>query len=175
MIIIVSVGLPGSGKGILSDTAQSIGIRVVSMGDTVRDYHDLSDKRMNIGEFADSERSKYGKAIWAERVMDGVEDDIIFVDGCRSIEELGVLRSYGRVYIICVHTLSNIRYDRLVSRARDDSPRSIMEFDERDRREKEYGVEQLMEIADFVINNDGTPESSRNEAERILRSIIDKI
>ena len=175
MRIIVSVGLPGSGKGIVSDAARSIGIRVVSMGDTVRRYHEHSGEGMAVGEFADSERSKYGKAVWAERVMEDVDDEIVLVDGCRSIDELDVLRTYGHVYIISVHTLSKNRYERLVSRAREDSPKSINEFDERDRREIRYGTSKLMEVADYVINNDGRPELSQVEAERILHSIIDEV
>ena len=151
MIIIVSVGLPGSGKSLVSDVAQSMGIRTVSMGDAVRRYYGHSDKKETIGEFADSERQRYGKAVWAERTMEGVDDDIILVDGCRSPDELDVLRSYGRVIVISVRALSQNRYDRLVSRSRDDSPRSMAEFDVRDRREMEYGVESLMDMSDFVI------------------------
>lgn len=62
--------------------------------------------------------------------------DIFIIDGCRSMDEV---RSYlgitPDVHVVAIFTSPNIRYERLVKRGRDDAPKDIDEFRQRDERE----------------------------------------
>ncbi len=142
--IIGITGMPGSGKGEVSSIARALGIHVRSMGDVVRGY--FSDNCANrdpkeTGRFADEERKKFGKDIWALRLIEEVEglvrggNPAVIIDGVRSPQEVDVFQSkWGKDFsILCIHSSPETRFMRLLSRRRDDDPGMRDEFEERDK------------------------------------------
>ena len=72
MKLIVTVGMPGSGKDELIAVAQSMGLATLKMGDLVREEtrrRGLALSNANVARIASEERDKHGAGIWAQRAL----------------------------------------------------------------------------------------------------------
>ncbi|MBE6523838.1 MAG: flagellar hook-basal body complex protein FliE [Thermoplasmata archaeon] len=175
MKILLITGMPGAGKEELLNVARSMDIPFLRMGDIVREFYVTSgaeQKGLSVGQVANGEREKHGKDIWAKRAMERMSGDIFLVDGCRSLDEVGSYRGLSEdVYIIAVHAPRAIRYQRLVKRGREDAPKDIDEFDERDRREMGWGLGNLIALSDYMIVNDSDLDSFREKVRSTLEGL----
>ena len=98
--------------------------------------------------------------------------DIFLVDGCRSLDEVQSYRRLSKeVYIIGVHAPRMIRYDRLVQRGREDAPKNIEEFDERDNRELGWGLGNVIALSDILIVNNSDLDSFRAKVRDELEAL----
>ena len=175
MKILIVTGMPGAGKEELLNVARSMDIPFLRMGDVVREFHANSgaaEEGLSVGQVANREREIHGKDIWAKRAIEKMYGDIFLIDGCRSMDEV---RSYRRlsddVLIIGVHAPRSVRYDRLVKRGRDDAPKDLEEFDERDERELGWGLGNVIALSDILIVNDSDLESFRNQVKKHLEAL----
>ncbi len=175
MKIVLVAGMPGAGKEELLTVARSMDIPFLRMGDIVRDHYTINDiafTRMSVGEHANNERKLHGKNIWAQRAIENMSGDLFLVDGCRSMDEVISYRELSDdVVIIGIFTSPAVRYDRLVKRAREDAPRNITEFNERDSRELSWGLGSVIAQADEMIVNMGTLEEFKESAEKVLKGL----
>jgi dephospho-CoA kinase len=180
--IIGITGMPGSGKGEVSSIARGLGIPVRSMGDVVRGFFsDNCPNRdpMETGKFADEERKKFGKDIWALRLIQDVEGIVqggnptVIIDGVRSPQEVEVFRSkWGKdLSILCIHSSPETRFMRLLSRGRNDDPVMRDEFEERDRRELEWGLGDVIARADMMMINEATTEDLRKNVLELMSEV----
>jgi len=155
--------------------AGSMGISSARMGDAVREYYSgSSDKGMgySIGEFANAERERFGKNIWAKRTVEKMSGGVFLIDGCRSMDEVRSFRELSDdVLIIGIHSPPDQRYDRLVKRGREDAPQSQDEFNKRDSREISWGLAEVIALSDIMIVNASTLDGFRSAAEDILRGL----
>lgn len=86
---------------------------------------------------------------------------VLVVEGVRSPAEVEYFRQhFERVFVVAIHCSPKVRFQRLISRRRDDDPRSWEEFAERDERELELGVGEVIALADFMLINEGVSESA---------------
>lgn len=175
MKILLVTGMPGSGKEELLSVARTMDIPFLRMGDIVREFYETSGaaaKGLTVGQVANGERETHGKNIWAKRAIERMSGDIFLVDGCRSMDEVRSYRELSdQVYIIGVHAPRMTRYERLVKRGRDDAPRSIEEFDERDNRELGWGLGSLIALADILLVNDSDLESFHDQVRKELEAL----
>ena len=175
MKIIVVTGMPGAGKEEFLTVAGSIGIPSVRMGDAVREYYSGSPERekgCSIGEFASAERERFGKNIWAKRIVEKMSGRVFLIDGCRSMAEVRLFRELNDdVQIVGIHSPPDQRYSRLVKRGRDDAPRNRDEFDKRDSREISWGLAEVLALADIMIINASGLDDFCSTAENILRGL----
>ena len=74
------------------------------------------------------------------------------------------------VNIVAIYASPKTRYDRLVKRGRDDAPKNIEEFNERDNRELGWGLGETMALADRMIIN----ESSLDDFKRNVRELMEE-
>ena len=154
--------------------ALELGYQVRRMGDVVRAEAAKNNVQpQDVGRFAHEERQRHGYDIWAKRIVPLVGGDDTLIDGCRGMSEVNVFRSaFGKnVKIVAVHSAPSTRFPRLVDRARSDAPRDREEFDGRDRRELGWGLGETIALADALIVNEGTLESFRKEAFRLLKEL----
>jgi len=175
MKIIIVAGMPGAGKEEFLSAAGLMGIPSARMGDAVREsYSGSSDREngMSIGEFASAERKRFGKNIWAKRTMEKMSGGSFLVDGCRSMDEVRSFKELGTdVLIVGIHSPPEQRYERLVRRGRDDAPKDMDEFNERDSREISWGLAEVIALSDIMIVNDSSLEKFRSAAENILKEL----
>ena len=175
MKILLVTGMPGAGKEELLNVARSMDIPFLRMGDIVREFHQTSgaaERGLSVGQVANGERELHGKDIWAKRAIERMSGDIFLVDGCRSLDEVDSYKGLSdNVYIIGVHAPRSVRYDRLVKRGREDAPRDIAEFDERDNRELGWGLGNVIALSDIMIINDSDLESFQSKVKKELEAL----
>lgn len=179
-LIAAVCGMPGSGKGLIADTAARLDIPFLSMGDTVRSWFAMErpgEEEINIGEYASGERMSRGDDIWAirtiARVNEVMEAEFILIDGLRSrVERDRFTAEWGpRFKVIAVHSSPGVRFNRLKKRKRGDDPADRNTFEERDLRELSWGLGDVISLADIMLVNEGEPGSFSKRAEETLRSL----
>ncbi len=176
--IIGITGMPGTGKAIASSVAMELGLPVLIMGDVIRDEaknRGIAPTGINLGRLMIELRRKEGKGVVARKLLSRIESSkkgIIVIEGIRSLEEVKEFRKFYKVIIFGIHSSPDQRFIRLKRRGRSDDPKKWDEFTKRDERELEVGVGSAIALSDIMIINDSTINRFKNEANRILKSLI---
>ena len=176
---IATIGLPAAGKGLFSEVASSFGIPVFVCGDVVREEtrkRGLPLTLSNTGMIMLRIRDESGPAVIAKRripKIDASDCSVVIVEGVRNLEEIEELRShYGNVTLVGIHSSPQTRFERLISRGREDDPSTWQEFESRDRRDLNVGVGQAIALADEMIVNEGTIEELQNIARALIQWVL---
>ncbi len=176
MKLIVTVGMPGSGKDELVGIAQSMGLATLKMGDLVRDEtrrRGLPVTNANVARIASEEREKHGPAVWAQRALPKLTETRMLVDGCRSDSEITVFRHhFGDLFVLAIFTSPETRHARMTSRGRSDDGAGLEEFYERDRRELKWGIGNAFTLADAMLVNEGPLDQFRRDARAALEKAL---
>jgi dephospho-CoA kinase len=179
MKVIGTVGLPGSGKGEAAAVAREAGVPVVSMGDVVRAAcRDRGlDPADHHGEVARALREESGPAAVAERSLPLVEDALadsetgtVVVDGLRSPAEVTAFEdAFGDAFrLVSIEAPFEVRADRLERRGRDASDTDRSALRDREEREREFGMGEVMAAADVVVENTGSLSALRERVREVL-------
>jgi len=175
--IIVVVGMPGAGKGIVSKAATSRGIPVLVCGDVVREEtkkRGLAPTPENTGKVMLAIRQEEGPGVVAERLIPRVASlgaPLVVVEGVRSMAEVEALRRSHTVVIVAVHASPKARYERLVARGRSDDPKSWEEFLERDARELSVGIGNVIALAQEMLVNEKSINAMNASSETVLSRV----
>jgi len=179
--VIGLTGMPGSGKGVISNLARDLGIPVVVMGDIVREEVEregLTLSPRNVGKTMLKLRSTFGDTVVAERCVPRIESSdspLVLVEGIRSLEEVDFFgRVFPRFELIMVHSSPQTRLKRLRKRRRSDDSDDQDLFNERDRRELQVGIGAAIALADHVFVNDGRLDSFKGEVKAYLLKVISR-
>ena len=176
MKLIVTVGMPGSGKDELVTVAQSMGLATLKMGDLVRDEtrrRGLAVTNQNVARIASEERDKHGPGIWAQRAVPKLIETRMLVDGCRSDSEVTVFRhNFGDLFVLAIYSSPETRYERMTQRSRADDGGNLQEFFDRDRRELKWGIGNAFTLADGMLVNEGPLDEFRRSARAMLERIL---
>jgi dephospho-CoA kinase len=179
MRVFGTVGLPGSGKGELAAVAREEGVPVVTMGDVIRQAcRDRGrDPSTDHGTVAKALREEHGPAAIADRslplVREAVEEtetDTVLVDGLRSMVEVDAFReAFGDEFrIVSIEAPFDLRAERLAERGRDDSDGDLEALRARDQRELDFGMGDVMDAADYRIDNTDSLDAFRTTARELL-------
>jgi dephospho-CoA kinase len=177
MKLIVTVGMPGSGKDELIEVAHGMGLATLKMGDLVRDEtrrRGLALNNANVGRIASEEREKHGPGVWAQRALPKLTETRMLVDGCRSDGEVSVFRhNFGDLFVLGIFASPETRYDRLSARRRSDDV-DLQDFYDRDRRELKWGIGAAFALADGMLVNEGSLDEFRRNARSMLERILER-
>lgn len=178
MKLIVTVGMPGSGKDELVDVARQMGIAVLRMGDLVRaetQRRGLSLSNANVARVASEDRDKLGAGIWAQRALPKLTETKMLVDGCRSDAELAVFRhNFGDFFVLGIYASPETRHERMMQRGRGDDGANMQELFDRDRRELKWGIGNAFALSDGMLLNEGRAEEFRRAARAKLEEILER-
>jgi dephospho-CoA kinase len=176
--VLAFVGAPAAGKTEAASVAKTLGIPIITMGDVVRAELrrrglPLSDE--NAGRIASELRAREGMDAIAKRCIPHIraiagKKAVIVIDGIRGISEVETFKNeFGTDFtLVSVDAPLNLRYERIKTRGRGDDALSIDEFEAREERENEWGLEEAMKNADKVITNTGSRELFKKQLEEIL-------
>ena len=163
--------MPGSGKATVCKVLEERGIPRVVMGDVVREEtlrRGLELNPENVGTVMLDLRRRHGQGVIANRVVEKLkmlQQDLVVVDGIRSMAEVKALRAYNpNTILIAVHASPKSRFDRLRRRGRADDPRDWDTFERRDERELGVGIGSAIALADHMIVNEGSMADLRRKA-----------
>lgn len=183
MIIGIS-GSFSSGKNTLAEhLASAYGFFEVDTADIVREIAQAergSIERPILHEVADELRHKYGGGVLVERALDRYHNSIRNYPGCsiiglRSLGEAKAIKEQGGT-LVFVDAPIEIRYQRMVERARDDEKVvTLEEFRQREETElatgttdADFNLLEIEKIADVKLVNDTTPETFIKQADSVL-------
>ena len=172
--------MPFSGKSEAVKIAKEKGIPVIRMGDLVWEEVrkrglELNDE--NVGFVAKEMREKHGKHIWAEKTVEQIKsmDDkgFLVIDGVRNIEEIDFFKKeLGEEFIvIAIRVSDQTRYKRAMSRDRQDDSKDIEKVKERDQRELEWGLGQVIESADIMVSNEVDIDNFKKHVNKLLEGL----
>ncbi|MGQ9759302.1 MAG: AAA family ATPase [Candidatus Methanomethylicaceae archaeon] len=169
-------GMPGSGKSIISNTARSLGLDVVVMGDIIREEANARGIRKtpkSLGKLMIELRKEEGNDIVAKRCLAKLSGkEVAVIEGVRSLDELEFFKRNAEVCLVAVHASQPTRFQRLLKRGRPDDPKDLKTFIERDKRELQVGVGAVIALADKVFINEGTVEELIKSVEKFFKREI---
>ena len=185
MRIIGTVGLPGSGKGEAAAVAREEGIPVVTMGDIIREetHRRGLDPAEHHGRIAGALREEEGETAIADRCIPAVREAaegqtgeaVVLVDGLRSMAEVERFQAaFGEDFLlVSIEAPFEVRAERLGARGREETDTDREKLREREERELGFGMGDVMENADLVVENTGSLDAFRDQIRAILEAGAD--
>lgn len=190
-VAILTFGYPGSGKGTALNVAQHHNISTITMGDIVRknakraysitgnpnEFNSLDNDI--VGPYATTMRELHGYDVMARLTIEEIQStdlantETIVIDGLRSADELELLENaFDTVVAVYIDVSQTTRLQRLRARGRDEteSELTIDALKERDKREENWGLKEVIENEQFdkIISNEGSIVEFKAKFEEIL-------
>ena len=188
MKVIGLIGTIGSGKDIVREILEKKFNTVSVILSDLLETNALKKRGIKITRtmqqnLGDELRQKYGTHVLAKIAIDFMKktSEIKIIDGIRNPGEVDFLRQQfsDDLKLIAIDAPQQVRFERIVKRNRDSDPKTWEEFvavDERDqgKDQPEYGqkVRKCIEMADVVIQNDGSLEELKKKVEEIIKQLI---
>ncbi len=176
--LIAIVGMPGSGKSLVSKAAINLNLPVYSCGDVIREEaikKGLSLTHENLSKIMIEIREKNGAAAVVKKLIPKIMMDnkeVAVVEGVRSRAEVEELKKHFKnVKILAIHASPKVRFERLKMRSREDDPKTYEEFSSRDEKELKLGIGEVIALADKMIINEDLIENFFLKALNILKEI----
>ena len=177
--LICVTGLPGAGKSLFCEIGKRLGYELIIMGNQVRkeaENRGVDNDSESLSRLMLELRKERGNNAVANMCIDKINEktnENIIIDGIRNIEEIELFTEIGDVKIVLISNTSEQRMKFLLERKRSDAPIDIEEFNQRDSKELEIGLGQVMERADIIIENvELTKEEYTKKTESILHNLM---
>lgn len=178
MKIFGTIGRIGAGKDTIVKYLNIIyGVPYLSVGDKVREMlkaEGLALTRANLQSVAEQRLKEHGERYFMNMIIKEIREndwETAAVTGIRTPADIHALKDeFGHDFIL-FHVYVNdplIRYKRLRQRGEPRDPKSYEEFQEQDKEEKKFGIEEAVAMADYSLPNDGTPEDLHREISKVL-------
>ena len=171
--------MPGAGKSTIVNKLEELGFEKFSLGDGIRaeaKRRSIEPSGENLGKIMLEVREKNGPGAVAELIKEPIQnsiEEVIIIDGVRSIAEIDVLKKIGDVKLLAIQASSETRFNFLSSRGRSDDPKTRENFEERDNREIGVGLDKSIKVADKTITNHNlTIDQLVNSAKEIIESWV---
>jgi len=188
MIVIGVSGYAASGKSEFANyLKEKYGFKVFEFSEIIEEEAkklnlleenlSLEEKKRKLSELGKKIRETYGREdIFALKIVEKIKSESlekVVVSGFRNLIEVKVFKKEfeKNFYLIFIEANAKIRYER---RKMQDPNFNLTfeEFLERDRRdEKELGLKELKEIANFVIENNSSLEDFYKKIDLIINSL----
>lgn len=187
-MILVVVGLPGSGKSTVAEMLREEGFNVIEYGDIWRELLKKAKIPMNqpraTREFTRRLREEKGKDIYSRYAVKKIKKSMkhVVLMGVRTTYELDYLKKKIKdIKIIAIKSSFDTRFERMKKRGKPEDPKSLADFrwlntrEKRgfltDKKEEKHGVIVLMNKADYILINKGTKEDLKSELMELLVKI----
>lgn len=181
--VVAVCGMPGSGKGEFAQIIANQDVPVRSMGDMVRaevSLRGLDPSPTIFGEVAADLRARYGEEVLAVRLADEVDsllltNPIVIIEGMRGIAEFEIFSNRWKVNFssMAIVASKDIRFARTQSRGRSEDG-DYSQFEIREQREAGWGLMDLINTADFTINNESSLEDLTHQSQSWLSDFAEK-
>ncbi len=168
-IIIGLTGPMGCGKGEIVKILEKMGFNYVTLSQLVREEartRGIEEEREKLMEVGNIMRKEEGAGVLARRALEKIlesQDDKWVVDGIRNPAEISELKNSNNAHIVGINANKDILVERIMGRDRPSDPKSAEDILR--KIEREWGMDEpedgqqvgkCMELADLVIENEGT-------------------
>ena len=170
-------GMPGAGKSEVGAMLVEKGFTEVEMSASIREKmaeEGIEISNVNLREFSLRIRKEYGGDIvarWAMEKIRRLNADRVLIVGLRGEDEARYFESQGKLKVILVTAPEDVRFERLKARGRSDDPKTKTDFEYREEKERQFGIEGIMGRAQYVISNSGTIDELRKDVDELLGRI----
>ncbi len=176
------LGLTGpnaAGKGELAAYLSEQGFQVHSLSDIVREAaaaEGLPPEREHLIRIGNRLRREGGAGVLASRMLDRLGSRDV-VDSIRNPAEVEVLRSLPRFVLVGVDAPVKVRFRRSLGRARPGDPKTLEEFQAREKQENtadpnSQRLAATFALADHVVMNDGELEPFHQAIDSLLDALF---
>ena len=187
-IIICIVGMPGSGKSIVSDELVKQGFAYLRFGQITLDK--IKDQGIELNEANEKAaregfRKEFGMGAFAilniPKIDELLEKSNVVVDGLYSWSEYKILKEKynGQMYVLAVYAPPKLRYERLKNRkVENDEKQRFRNLTEEESKARDYAEIENVEkggpitMADFTIVNIGTIAELKEKVHAIINEVI---
>ncbi|MDO8610575.1 MAG: AAA family ATPase [bacterium] len=184
--MIFIVGAHATGKTHLADIVCEFNFTKIDLGPILRDIYKKSKSTKSFTEWVNEGEEKFGKNFTDNLLVEEIKHKIInlnnketkpidfVITGSRSITGLQYILEHIGKYnninnkIIFLEAPFDVMYERYKKREGIDI--TIEQFKEILERDKKMGLEDLRQIADFVVINDSTHEKLQDQITKLLRN-----
>lgn len=98
-----------------------------------------------------------------------IQQDIYIIEGIRSPYEVKYFKRYFKNFkIIAIHSSPQERFNRLKRRKRKDDSPDYKKFQERDRRELNFGIGNVIAEADYMLVNEGPIQIFKKSVKSVI-------
>ena len=172
------IGLTGTnaaGKGETAEFFQEHGFSYYSLSDLIRkelQKRGLEECRDTLIRTGNDLRTKYGADILAKRIMQEVGEKAV-IDSIRNTAEVEFFKTQENFVLLAIDAPVEMRYQRSKNRGRKESASSLEEFIQVENKEllgseTRQQLKKCIEMADFLIINDGTIEDLHRKLEMFI-------
>ncbi|MFN3527724.1 MAG: nucleoside monophosphate kinase [Candidatus Altarchaeaceae archaeon] len=163
MLLLLFSGMPCAGKSTaINILKEKFKVEVINMGDLVR--KEIKEKNLNIDlrsysrEIRKKDKSYVAKLcikelMKNEKTRENLKNFVI-IDGVRNYEEVEEFKKFYECILISIHASPKKRFERYLSRKRQDD---ILDFDgflKRDIEELSWGLGNVIALSDLIIMNE---------------------
>jgi dCMP deaminase len=183
-MIIGLTGKNGSGKGEVAKFLKERGFEYHSLSDVVREEVQNLGKpvtRGNLIQAGNDLRKKFGPQVLAERIIERLRIDKHYVvDSIRHPSEAAALRTKNGFVLINVMASPEIRFERLKSRARENDPKTLKDFNKLEAKEgksrtaSDQQLDETLKLADYLIENTGSLKELYDKVIQVVNEIAQK-
>jgi dCMP deaminase len=173
------IGLTGpfaAGKGFIAELLKKREFLYFSLSDILREEltkRNLPITRENLISLGNQLRQEHGEAVLANLLANKIKDikESVVIDNIRNPKEVDALRQLDTFSLIAVDSYPNLRYKRLLARAKESDPKSLDELRELDKKDLEIGIYDCMEKADHILYNvNKTADDLNKELDHIVEA-----
>lgn len=182
MKVVGLVGPLASGKGVVAKYFIERGFLGLRVSDPIK-YEVVSRRlevtRQTMQDVGNEFRELYGSDYWAKKLSERIDTRDVVVDGLRNPGEVVLFKEQYNAYILGVNASSEKRFELVKFRQKKGDPKTWEEFirlESRDRGvgENEFGqqVSRCLDMADMVLENEGSEEDLLRKTEDIYIHVI---
>lgn len=181
--VIALAGETGSGKGVIAAYLEKkYGAKKIKFSDMLRDVLEryyLDYSRENLTTLSGAMREAFGQDIMSKVLRQDIEktqEEVIVLDGARRKSDLDLIDNLPNFKFVYVDSSLKNRYERIFSRGEkvDEHQKTFEQFKNDHKLETEKTIPELREVADLVIENNGTLEELHQKIDVIMGEIKNK-
>jgi len=178
-MIIGLTGKSGSGKTEVCNYLKLKGFKCYSLSDILREELKSRGQKIskeNLINLGNQLREKFGSGILAKRVIEKMNDEDLVIDSIRNPSEIKEFRKKKDFILLGITAPLEVRYKRFQSKKKEDE----LSFEEFKRLEKTENsdlpsnqqLNKCLEMADVIIENEGTIEELHEKLDNFLNKFI---
>lgn len=180
-MIIGFCGPNGAGKTTACLFLKKKGFLYFSLSDIIREELKKEGKeinRENLTIKGNELRKKYGSDILAKICFEKVKNlnKNVVIDSIRNIYEVKFLKSINNFTLIGITAKPENRYKRIISRNRKDikSYEEFLKQEEIENSDERYkqNINKVLEMCDYIINNNSSLEAFYKKIEEVVNKIL---
>ncbi len=181
-MIIGITGLLASGKNEAAQYLQSKHqFAQRSYGDMIR--AELTEIGTPLGrdtefEHGNRQRQQFGPAYWSKKILDSIiPDQNVVIEGIRNLSELALLESQPNFHLIAVEAPLEVRFKRLIDRAKTGDPITLEQMKAKEDREAhsddptKQSIADCMKRAQFHVDNSSNEQHLHLQLDQIINQL----